>query len=215
MSEQNTLSSSGKNGLLLGAFALSTTLLIAAVNWLTAPEIERQIRLKTQKIINEIQPQSSYDNDITADCLLVDSALIGSNKRVFRARQQDEAVALVLEATTPNGYSGNIDFILSYDLTTQQIGGVRILSHQETPGLGDKIELRISNWILGFTGLTYADTQESGWAVKKDGGRFDQFTGATITPRAVVEGVQQTISYIEDNRAMLTGSSPNCPVKES
>lgn len=215
MSEQNTLNSSGKNGLLLGAFALATTLLIAAVNWFTAPEIERQIRLKTQKIINEIQPKSSYDNDITADCLLVDSTLIGSNKRVFRARQQDEAVALVLEATTPNGYSGNIDFIVSYNLTTQQIGGVRILSHQETPGLGDKIELRISDWILSFTGLTYADTQESGWAVKKDGGRFDQFTGATITPSAVVEGIQQTISYIEANRAMLTDSSHNCPVKES
>jgi electron transport complex protein RnfG len=90
--------------------------------------------------------------------------------------------------------------------------GARVLEHKETPGLGDKIDLRVSDWILSFNNIDYSEENEQRWQVKKDGGKFDQFTGATITPRAVVEGVKNAVIYAQQNKDFLYDTRSNCPV---
>ncbi len=110
-------------------------------------------------------------------------------------RQKDEQpVAAIIEATAPDGYSGAIQLLVGADFNGTVLG-VRVTEHHETPGLGDKIERRISDWITHFSGKKIDGATDSHFAVKKDGGDFDQFTGATITPRAVVNAVKRTGLY--------------------
>ena len=99
------------------------------------------------------------------------------------------------------GYSGDISLLLGINVDNS-IAGVRVVSHKETPGLGDKLELKKSPWLLDFNNKK--KLQDENWAVKKDGGQFDQFTGATITPRAVVNAVGDALDYFENNRQALT-----------
>jgi len=110
----------------------------------------------------------------------------------------------------PDGYSGNISLIVGVNADAS-VAGVRLLAHQETPGLGDKIDLKKSPWILSFNGKQFTGAIDSEWAVKKDGGQFDQFTGATITPRAVVSAVGRALQFFDLNRdellAPTTGST--------
>ncbi len=206
---------SGKNGLLLGAFTLLATFLISLVNILTEPRIAEQYRLKTLQTVNDIVPVNSYNNDLAQNCVLVSDPRIGSRpQKLYRAYWDGQLRAFALEATTPNGYSGNIDFIVSVKAADMTIGGVRVLAHQETPGLGDKIDLRVDDWILGFSGEATSNSQTGNWAVKKDGGQFDQFTGATITPRAVVSGVQQALAFLEENWQELQSMPANCQTQD-
>jgi electron transport complex protein RnfG len=108
----------------------------------------------------------------------------------------------VIETIAPNGYSGNI-YILVGVLPNGHISGVRVLKHRETPGLGDKIELRKADWILSFNGKNLTEDNAERWAVKRDRGEFDQFTGATITPRAVVGAVRNTLHFVNQQGAAL------------
>lgn len=92
--------------------------------------------------------------------------------------------------------------------------GARVTRHYETPGLGDKIELRLSDWITHFSGKSLRSDNDKSWAVKKDGGMFDQFTSATITPRAVVNAVKRTAGFLKKNlntleRMPLCGEQPH------
>jgi len=107
-----------------------------------------------------------------------------------------------MASIAPQGYNGNIDFIMAIN-NDGSVSGIRVLKHQETPGLGDKIEIRKSDWITSFTGKKIRSEDDSRWAVTKDNGMFDQFTGATITPRAVVNGVKSTLKYFTKNRDSL------------
>lgn len=115
---------------------------------------------------------------------------------------QDSQVGTILPLTTDQGYSGRINMLLALDMS-QRIVGFRVIDHKETPGLGDKIDIRHSNWILGFNKLAYRDFKKEAWAVTKDGGKFDTFTGATITPRAVVESLAATLAYLETQPDIL------------
>ncbi len=83
------------------------------------------------------------------------------------------------------------------------LSGVRVVKHRETPGLGDAVDISHSNWILGFNDKSLSNPDDQGWKVKRDGGIFDQFTGATITPRAVVNAVHNALLYFEKNQDML------------
>lgn len=201
-----------RSGLTLTAFALITTGLIALTYELTAPRIKSQEQQQLQKILGSIVPPALHDNDIEHDCTEVTNAsLLGddSAKTIYRARLQGEPVALVLQTMTPDGYSGDIELLVGVNLAGE-VTGVRVLKHQETPGLGDKIDIRISDWILSFNGKSIASGEQKYWAVKKDGGQFDQFTGATITPRAMVKAVKNALLLAAEQQQMLFDAPNQC-----
>lgn len=162
--------------------------------------------------LNKLIPPNSYNNELSSDCVVVEHELLGQNPaRLYRARLNNAPVALAVEVVTPEGYSGNIK-ILTALIEQQTVGGARVLNHKETPGLGDKIDERVSDWINSFQSLPAAQVQQSMWAVKKDGGQFDQFTGATITPRAVVNAVGNGVTFMQqhwETAFLLAADSPN------
>src|SRR5690606_31438763 len=167
--------------------------MLAGVNEGTKERIAQEVRIAQQRALYEIVPQSRIDNDLLMDTQAIPAEawdLLGlpNGGEVYLARQDGEIVALIIPATAPDGYSGEIGMIVGVN-RDGTIAGARVLSHKETPGLGDKVELSKSNWILGFDGRSLQNPQASQWKVKKDGGEFDQFTGATITPRAVVQQI--------------------------
>lgn len=203
-----------ENGLILGAFTLITTVLISITFWLTKPIIEQQQRQKILSTLAEVLPEGQWDNDLASDCILVTEPALGNGPhKVYRATLNGKPSALIMESTTPQGYSGDIKFLVSV-LGETTIGGVRVLEHKETPGLGDKIELRISDWIRTFSQRTIAETDRPDWAVKKDGGKFEQFTGATITPRAMVTGVKSSVQWAKDNFQQSFQRVNDCQVDE-
>jgi electron transport complex protein RnfG len=154
--------------------------------------------------LNEVMPHDRHDNDLLADRITVSDPLLGRNgHHIYRARQDGEPNGAVLEATAPDGYGGNIALIVGVDMQGK-VQGVRVVPpHNETPGLGDKIETKKSDWIYGFNGLSLGNPADAGWAVKKDGGQFDSFTGATITPRAVVGAVHRALQYFDANQTAV------------
>ena len=180
-----------KNALLLALVALVCVAILGLVNQLTQPKIAEQQLANKLAILNDVLPQSSASAALLADCILVTNPpLLGRStaQSVYRLRNDDRVNAFVIETTAPDGYSGNIDLIVAIQPDGTVLGS-RVLNHQETPGLGDKIERRRSPWIESFSNKQVTSDNESAWAVKKDGGQFDQFTGATITPRAVVDAI--------------------------
>ncbi len=199
----------GKNmltaSIILGAFAMIGTGLVGITFESTKERIadnEREFLLRT---LNEMVPAKAYDNEIYTDTLNVRSKeLLGSDTplTIYRARNQGRPVAAILTVHAPDGYNGTIKLLVAVDLAGQ-IGGVRVLSHKETPGLGDGIETERSPWINQFYGHSLNAPDRQGWRVKKDGGMFDQFTGATITPRAVVNAVYKALIFYYLNREAL------------
>ncbi|MCW8831088.1 MAG: electron transport complex subunit RsxG, partial [Gammaproteobacteria bacterium] len=126
----------------------------------------------------------------------------------YRARKQDNNVAVVFSAIAPNGYNGSIHLLVGV-YSDGALAGVRVVKHRETPGLGDGIEAKRSDWILGFNGKSLNNLSEKQWKVKRDGGEFDQFTGATITPRAVVKAVHAALLYFKANNKILFKKNTN------
>ena len=121
---------------------------------------------------------------------------------VYRARKQGKPVALALTTFAPDGYNGTIKILVGINYNGS-LAGIRIVSHHETPGLGDAIETDRSNWVYQFNNKSLVNPTPKKWGVKRDGGVFDQFTGATITPRAVVKAVYRSLLYYQANRKML------------
>jgi electron transport complex protein RnfG len=204
-----------KNGLTLALFAVITTGLIALTYYNTKDQIRAQQQQKLLRILNAVVDKNSHTNDIQLDCALVTSAeYLGSGQQkqhVYRALDKEQPVAVAIETTAPDGYNGKIQLVVG--LTGEgTVSGVRVLEHKETPGLGDKIELRISDWILSFNNLAFNDETSGNWAVKKDGGQFDQFTGATITPRAVVKAVKRSVEYYQANKTAIFAAPNGCEV---
>jgi electron transport complex protein RnfG len=145
-------------------------------------------------------PESLHDNDLVADALTIEPAP-GTPVRVYRGLR-DGSVTAVAFQVTGQGYGGEIQVILGLD-TQGRMLGARVLSHKETPGLGDKIEVAKGGWILAFDGRSLGDPPEHRWAVKKDGGDFDQFSGATITPRGVVRAIKGGLLLFAAHRDTL------------
>jgi electron transport complex protein RnfG len=177
----------------------------------TAERIADNQRKALLKSLNELVPSDRYDNDIFADTLYVNSReLLGTDDPVpvYRARKNGWPVAAVLAAVAPDGYSGAIRLLVAVNLDGT-LAGVRVVQHRETPGLGDAIEAERSDWILGFKGKSLTNPLKKGWKVKRDGGTFDQFTGATITPRAVVKAVHKALLYFQLHAHSLFEQSPD------
>jgi electron transport complex protein RnfG len=201
------IKSMGFNSIVLALFALVTSLILATTNELTYERIEQSEREAAQRALLEIIPLERHDNDMLMDVQPVPEqywATLGLKKggNIHIARDQGQPVAAIIPAVTPDGYSGAISMIIGINFNGS-IAGVRVVEHRETPGLGDKVDLKKSDWILSFNGKSLVNPQVSGWKVKKEGGDYDQFTGATITPRAVISQVLKTLQYFEDDRERL------------
>jgi len=197
------------SGVLLALFGVVGTALVAFVYQGTEDRIAANIEAATLNSLHEILSHEAYDNDILADSLLLSHELLGGRDlRVYRARLGAEPVAAVFTVVAPAGYGGPIRLLVGINVFGE-IDGVRVVSHRETPGLGDDIEVGRSDWILSFDGRSLLDPFYDRWAVRRDGGVFDQFTGATITPRAVVTAVRDTLIYFESHRDIVFAPLPD------
>lgn len=203
-----------KNSKILALFAITCTAAVGLVNTFTKDRIEMQAQQQLIQQLNEIIQIDSHDNEMFRDCI---SAPASNNTDllidvIYRARLNNVPTAAAIKTVAPDGYNGNIELLIAINLDGS-VSGVRTLLHKETPGLGDKIELRKSTWIEKFTGKKVLDNNDNRWAVIKDGGMFDQFTGATITPRAVVKTVRKTIDYFQANQESIFTTTTNCGVE--
>lgn len=203
-----------KNGLLLGLFALLCTGLVAGVNQLTFAKIKQQEQIELSRVLHQIIPDEIHDNELTEHCITIqNSDYLGTDKPLpaYIATRNGDGVAIAIETVAPDGYNGNIKIIIGLNKAGEVLG-IRTLSHQETPGLGDKIELRKSDWVTKFNGLSVSSEKDKRWHVKKDGGQIDQFTGATITPRAYVKAVKLATLYFNEHKQALLSAPASCEV---
>lgn len=183
-------------GIVLGVICTLVTLLLLIAARMTADAIQQRQAEDRLANLNQVLPATLYDNNPLQDVLqLEDQALAGNATEVYVARKQGVFSAAAFQVST-QGYGGPIALMIAVD-DSGNILGVRVLSHKETPGLADKIEIGRSRWIESFNGHSLANTTRHQWAVKKDGGEFDQFTGATITPRAMVKGVYEGLQFFD------------------
>ncbi|MDG2177098.1 MAG: electron transport complex subunit RsxG [Gammaproteobacteria bacterium] len=202
-----------RTSLTLGAFALLAALLLGAVNVLTADRIETQQRLAERNALIEIFPARFHDNDLLEDAIALSPemtsftniTLLGltSERMAYLARHGETPSGIILPLEVHDGYSGDIILLVGI-LVDGSISGVRVLEHRETPGLGDKIEVRVSDWILGFDERSLVGPALPQWQVIKDGGQFDQLVGATVTPRAIVNGVRKVLEFYESNLQVIS-----------
>jgi electron transport complex protein RnfG len=213
----------GFNSFVLAAFALVTALLLASTHLGTREQIAESERRAAEKALLEIIPKDRHSNDMLLDTLAIPRQFwsqlgLSQGGDVNIARQDGKIEALIIPAVAADGYSGDIRLIAGVNMDGT-LAGVRVLSHTETPGLGDKIDLKKSQWILSFNHKSLYQPVAAQWQVKKDGGDFDQFTGATITPRAVVAQVKRILEYFAEDQnrilkldqAMIKASSTQSP----
>lgn len=190
-------------------FAMLATIVLASTYLLTRDSIAKSVEEEKLRLIAQVVPQQLFDNAIVQDTVqLPPSELLGTadTTLAYRARLKGDATAVVLQPIAPDGYSGKI-FLIVAIRSNGELSGVRVVTHRETPGLGDYIELPKSPWIKGFDGQSHVTRKESDWKVKKDGGQFDYVAGATITPRAIVKAVHKSLLYFEQNRDRLLAAA--------
>ena len=188
-----------RTGLLLGLAGALVVALVSLAYYLTHDAIEKSEYEALLVALNSIIPEDSHDNDLVHDTrALTATRELGLKKDavIYRARKNGEIFAVAFPLTAPDGYNGPINLLMAID-RQQRVMGVRVVSHQETPGLGDRIEQRRTDWVDSFRGKSLQDPPEKLWKVKKDGGVFDQFTGATITPRKTVKAIHRALEYVE------------------
>ncbi|MGE3296995.1 MAG: electron transport complex subunit RsxG [Porticoccaceae bacterium] len=199
--------STRRNTVLLVVVALAAAALLSAVHGLTRAPIAQARALAAEALLLTVVPQFAKANDVSLDFLPVPARFrigLGSadDARVYRIQRGGEILAVIVPALTPSGYGGPIRLIAGID-RDGTLTGVRVLEHHETPGLGDRIATDNSDWILRFTGKSLTDPAPNRWQVRRDGGAFDQITGATISSRAVVRQVRRALDYFHDDRTRL------------
>ena len=216
--EKRALRVSGETALTLVAFIVFFTALLAWAFLFTKPTIDQSARTEKMQVLNQILPSTLYNNDPLADTLILppESELgTTTDSTVYRARLNGKASALVLDVVAPDGYSGNIRMLAAFNNDGQVIG-LRVIEHKETPGLGDYIDPRKDKnktqpWINQFDHVA-PSLNAQGWHVRKDGGSFDAYAGATVTPRAIVKAVYKAKLFVETNRQRLfSRSNSNAP----
>lgn len=199
----------GRHSLLLTLFAVVTAAGAAITYIGTRERIAAREQAARESALQEIVPVNRYENDLLTDVMPVaDGALLGYEepRPAHIARQDGLVTAVILPVIAPDGYTQALDMLVGIN-RDGTIAGVRVVQHRETPGLGDRVDLRKSSWILGFSGRSLSQPLPRQWGVKKDGGIFDQFTGATVTPRAVVLAVYRSLRYAEKESQMLFGKT--------
>jgi len=189
------------HGLILGAFCLGFGSVLAITDRMTADDIAARALEDKQNSLSQVIPDDIHDNNPVTDSIVMQNDE-GRDITVYRARKDGRITGVAYEIFG-TGYAGEIRLMLGVRADGRVLG-VRVLAHKETPGLGDKIEVKKGDWILRFTGLALGDPPEERWKVKKDGGEFDQFAGATITPRGVVKAIHGGLEFFAANKAKLT-----------
>lgn len=193
-----------RSALLLGGITAVASLLLYSVYVMSAPILAQHQQEALLRQLNSLVPADQYNNALAEDTLTVTVPELDLKAPVtiYRARQDNQAVASLLVVTAPNGYSGEIKLMVAVR-ADGRLAGVRVLAHKETPGLGDYIEDKRSPWVHQFVDKSLTDPSLSRWKVKKDGGIFTYNTGATITPRAIVSTVARTLTWVNENRERL------------
>lgn len=192
-------------------FTIVGTAMLAYTFGITRDTINQNEEQEKLALISQTLPHELYDNNMVQDAFtLKPTDELGTDEpsHAYPARLHSETTAVVLEVVAPDGYSGKIKLLVAI-LKNGEIGGVRVVAHNETPGLGDYIDIAKSNWIKLFDHTSLASIRLQDWKVKKDGGKFDYMTGATITPRAVVKAVRRALQYFEKNRNQLLAGVSN------
>lgn len=190
-----------RHSLVLGLFCLGFGVVLAMTHGVTADDIASRATEDRLNSLGQVLPPELYTRsplDNTLDLKDAD----GQPVRVYRA-EKDGRISAVAYEIRGTGYAGEIRLMLGVD-AGGRILGVRVLAHKETPGLGDKIEVKKTDWILRFAGLSLDEPAPERWKVKKDGGQFDQFAGATITPRGVVAAIKRGLEFFRQNQSQLT-----------
>jgi electron transport complex protein RnfG len=188
--------------LYLGAIALVVTIAVVGTAQFTRARVARNESAQLMKLLATVLPAGGYDNEPDHDRIfLTDPEFLGTAQPlpVYRARRGGQPAAAVITAIAPQGYVGPIRLLICI-LADGHVAAVRAIAHQETPGLGDRIEAGKSEWIRAFEGRSLHDPEWSGWGVRRDGGAFDQLTGATITSRAVVKAIRDAGTFFDRNR---------------
>lgn len=211
MSDANKKSRSvSYHGVLLGGMALVASALLAGGHDRTHQEIAARATEDLQRSLSQVIPDALHDNNPASQAVTI-SNREGKPVSVYQATRNGKVTAVAFEVSNA-GYSGDIALILGIDRDGKLLG-VRVLHHTETPGLGDKMETGKGKWIFGFDGLSLGNPPLERWKVKKDGGQFDQFTGATITPRAIVGAIREGLQWFDHERQTLL--APPSPATQS
>lgn len=191
-----------RHAMVLACFAFLVAVVLAATQAATKDRIALNEKQQQAKVFAELLPSQLHDHSLDRFKLQLKDAKTNRMRTCYIAKVDGVATAAIISATATDGYSGDIDLLIGV-LKDGTISGVRVSKHSETPGLGDAIELHRSNWVLSFDGKSLSDPTKSGWALKKYKGEFDQFTGATITPRAVVNEVNNTLQFFNSVKSQL------------
>lgn len=181
--------------LVLALIGLAAAIALAGLNELTRERIDQEQTARAMSAVTGMLPADSYDNDLLDDSTTLSVSGFEREAVVYQARVAGEPVAAVVDVTTPRGYSGDIRLLIAVDVGGTVIG-VDVLEHRETPGLGDRIESRRSDWLRQFVGRSLNDPEPEGWAPDRRGGEFDTLTSATITVDAVVDAVRRTLKEL-------------------
>ena len=193
--------------------SITCGVLLTQAHRCTRDGIEAQRQQLALRVIGEVLPMD-YDNDLLHDRIEInDPAYFRGRISAYRARYRGQAVGIALLPVSARGYKGTIELALGLS-RDGVITGVRVTRQQETEGLGDRIDQHKSRWILGFTGHSLANTPAGDWAVHSDGGDFDQLSGATISPRGVINAVKKTLEYYDANREQLLRMPGSDPEKQ-
>ncbi len=195
-------------------FSLVAVGLLSLIHQFAAPRIAAAEAAQQLKVLQQILPAASHDNNLLEDTLTLElPAAISAPgaDTIWVARRQGRPVAMILPVLSREGYSGDIHLLVGIQ-RDGRLAGVRVSNHRETPGLGDAIEAGKSDWIRQFDGTSLSAPDKAAWKVRKDGGAFDQLTGATITPRAVVVAVRGALEFHTAHHAELY--APRLPSQE-
>ena len=200
------LASIGLSGTVLALFAAVTSIAIGWTYLSTKSQIDFEVRRAEARQLLEIFPADTHDNEMVDDTFTIDAEtpLLGIReaRQGYRARLNGDVIGVILPTTARDGYSGDIRALVGIR-RDGTVAGIRVVAHRETPGLGDKVDIRKSDWVTDFNQRSLTDPTLPGWNVKKDGGVFDQFTGATVTPRAVILATRRALEYANLHTATL------------